>query len=35
VNTMQKESAIVGGGPAGLMLAVELGCRDIPCVLLE
>jgi len=25
----------VGGGPAGLMLAIELGCRDIPCVLLE
>ena len=35
MNTMQTEIAIVGGGPAGLMLAVELGCRDIPCVLLE
>lgn len=32
---MQTEVAIVGGGPAGLMLAIELGCRDIPCVLLE
>lgn len=27
--------AIVGGGPAGLMLAIELGCRGIRCVLLE
>ena len=27
--------AIVGGGPAGLMLAIELGCRGIDCVLLE
>ncbi len=27
--------AIVGGGPAGLMLAIELGCRGIPCVLIE
>ena len=27
--------AIVGGGPAGLMLAIELGCRDVPCVLFE
>ena len=27
--------AIVGGGPAGLMLALELGCRGIDCVLLE
>lgn len=26
---------IVGGGPAGLMLALELGCRGIRCVLLE
>ena len=27
--------AIVGGGPAGLMLAIELGCRGIDCVLIE
>lgn len=27
--------AIIGGGPAGLMLAIELGCRSIDCVVLE
>ena len=27
--------AIVGGGPAGLVLAIELGRRGVPCVLLE
>lgn len=27
--------AIIGGGPAGLMLAIELGCRGIDCVVLE
>jgi 2-polyprenyl-6-methoxyphenol hydroxylase-like FAD-dependent oxidoreductase len=26
---------IVGGGPAGLILAIELGRRGVPCVLLE
>ena len=34
---MQKTTdiAIVGGGPARLMLAIELGCRGIACVVLE
>lgn len=26
---------IIGGGPAGLMLAIELGCRSVDCVVLE
>jgi 2-polyprenyl-6-methoxyphenol hydroxylase-like FAD-dependent oxidoreductase len=33
---MQKTNVvIVGGGPAGLMLAIELGCRNVPCIVLE
>jgi 2-polyprenyl-6-methoxyphenol hydroxylase-like FAD-dependent oxidoreductase len=32
---LNTEVAIVGGGPAGLMLAIELGCRGIACVLLD
>jgi 2-polyprenyl-6-methoxyphenol hydroxylase-like FAD-dependent oxidoreductase len=27
--------AIVGGGPAGLMLAIELGVRDIDCIVFD
>ena len=27
--------AIIGGGPAGLALAIELGSRGVPCVILE
>src|ERR1700691_2532913 len=30
--TITTEVAIVGGGPAGVMLAIELGCRDVPCI---
>ena len=26
---------IVGGGPAGLVLAIELGRRGVPCLLFE
>jgi 2-polyprenyl-6-methoxyphenol hydroxylase-like FAD-dependent oxidoreductase len=33
--TQKTSVVIVGGGPAGLMLAIELGCRDVPCIVLE
>jgi len=35
VHTVETDVAIIGGGPAGLMLAIELGCRGVACVLLE
>ncbi len=35
MNTVDTDVVIVGGGPAGLMLAIELGCRGVACVLLE
>ncbi|MDB5579224.1 MAG: hypothetical protein JWR80_4400 [Bradyrhizobium sp.] len=31
----RQEVAIVGAGPAGLALAIELGMRSIPCVVIE
>lgn len=35
MSVVETAVAIVGAGPAGMMLAIELGCRDVPCVLLE
>ena len=32
---MNTDVAIIGGGPAGPMLAIELGCRGIACTVLE
>ncbi len=32
---MNTDVAIIGGGPAGLMLAIELGCRGVACTVLE
>jgi 2-polyprenyl-6-methoxyphenol hydroxylase-like FAD-dependent oxidoreductase len=34
-NIQTTDVAIIGGGPAGLMLAIELGCRGVACVVLE
>lgn len=33
--TTSTDVIIVGGGPSGLMLAIELGCRNVPCILIE
>ncbi|BDB28682.1 hypothetical protein Tamer19_37540 [Cupriavidus sp. TA19] len=35
MNTVETDVVIVGGGPAGLMLAIELGCRGVRCLVLE
>lgn len=35
MQTLTTEVAIAGAGPAGLMLAIELGCRGVACVLLD
>lgn len=35
MNTIETPVLIVGGGPAGLALAVDLGWRGVPCVLVE
>ena len=35
MTAVDTDVAIIGGGPAGLMLAIELGCRGIACTLLE
>ena len=33
--TLDCDVAIVGGGPAGLMLAIELGVRNVACVVFD
>ncbi|ABI77934.1 monooxygenase, FAD-binding [Hyphomonas neptunium ATCC 15444] len=35
MNTIETPVLIMGGGPAGLALAVDLGWRGVPCVLIE
>ncbi|MFM6991533.1 MAG: FAD-dependent monooxygenase [Rhodoferax sp.] len=33
--SLATQVAIIGAGPSGLMLAIELGCRGVPCILLD
>ena len=35
MNAIKTSVAIVGGGPAGLSLAIELGMRGVPCLLFD
>lgn len=35
MHRVDTDVAIVGAGPAGLMLAIELGCRNIACTLID
>jgi 2-polyprenyl-6-methoxyphenol hydroxylase-like FAD-dependent oxidoreductase len=34
-STLQTQVVIAGAGPSGMMLAIELGVRGIPCVLID
>lgn len=34
-SNLQTQVVIAGAGPSGMMLAIELGVRGIPCVLID